>query len=33
VAVVRWLRAPEGEPGEGYPLMDAFFERLLAAVE
>ena len=33
VAVVRWLRAPEGEPGEGSPLMDAFFERLLAAVE
>ena len=33
VAVVRWLRAHDGEPRADYPVMDGFFERLLAAVE
>ena len=33
VAVVRWLRAPEGEARADYPVMDGFFDRLLAAVE
>ena len=33
VAVVRWLRAHEGEPRADYPVMDGFLERLLAAVD
>jgi CubicO group peptidase (beta-lactamase class C family) len=33
VAVVRWLRAHEGESRTDYPVMDGFFERLLDAVE
>lgn len=33
VAVVRWLRDHEGEPRSDYPVMDGFFDRLLAAVE
>ena len=33
VAVVRWLRAHDGEARADYPVMDGFFERLLAAVE
>ena len=32
VAVVRWLRAPEEDRAD-FPVMDGFFERLLAAVE